>query len=172
MRRLLLVADLTGLIAALPTRLTLSARTLPDEEWHALFVVSLPLWIVLLCTHGLYDRDEERSDQSTVDDIFGVFQMLSLGTWGFIAVTVLTGFPHPTLPRLVVFWLMAILLVPLFRAIMRLVGRRWRIDELPQLINVEISLVGPRPLVLDEDQHVQQWARRRLELKPGMTGLW
>jgi lipopolysaccharide/colanic/teichoic acid biosynthesis glycosyltransferase len=53
--------------------------------------------------------------------------------------------------------------------------RRWRIDELPQLLNVltgEMSLVGPRPLILDEDQHVERWARRRLDLKPGMTGLW
>jgi lipopolysaccharide/colanic/teichoic acid biosynthesis glycosyltransferase len=53
--------------------------------------------------------------------------------------------------------------------------RRTSIDELPQLINVvrgEMSLVGPRPLILDEDQHVGGWARHRLDLKPGMTGLW
>jgi lipopolysaccharide/colanic/teichoic acid biosynthesis glycosyltransferase len=53
--------------------------------------------------------------------------------------------------------------------------RRWRIDELPQLLNVisgRMSLVGPRPLILEEDQHVSSWARRRLDLKPGMTGLW
>ena len=53
--------------------------------------------------------------------------------------------------------------------------RRFCIDELPQLINVftgEMSLVGPRPLILDEDQHVDGWARKRLDLRPGMTGLW
>ena len=53
--------------------------------------------------------------------------------------------------------------------------RRWRIDELPQFLNVirgEMSLVGPRPLILDEDRYVESWARRRLELKPGVTGLW
>jgi exopolysaccharide biosynthesis polyprenyl glycosylphosphotransferase len=53
--------------------------------------------------------------------------------------------------------------------------RRWRIDELPQLLNVmsgSMSVVGPRPLILDEDQHVSNWARRRLDLKPGITGLW
>jgi exopolysaccharide biosynthesis polyprenyl glycosylphosphotransferase len=53
--------------------------------------------------------------------------------------------------------------------------RRWSLDELPQLINVlrgEMSLVGPRPLILEEDRHVERWARKRLELKPGMTGLW
>ena len=50
-----------------------------------------------------------------------------------------------------------------------------RLDELPQLLNVvrgEMSLVGPRPIILDEDQYVNGWARRRLDLKPGMTGLW
>jgi exopolysaccharide biosynthesis polyprenyl glycosylphosphotransferase len=53
--------------------------------------------------------------------------------------------------------------------------RRLSIDELPQLVNVlhgEMSLVGPRPLILAEDRHVEEWARRRLDLKPGMTGLW
>jgi lipopolysaccharide/colanic/teichoic acid biosynthesis glycosyltransferase len=35
-----------------------------------------------------------------------------------------------------------------------------------------MTLVGPRPLILDEDQHVGEWARRRVDLKPGMTGLW
>jgi lipopolysaccharide/colanic/teichoic acid biosynthesis glycosyltransferase len=35
-----------------------------------------------------------------------------------------------------------------------------------------MSLVGPRPLILDEDRHVGEWARKRLDLRPGMTGLW
>jgi exopolysaccharide biosynthesis polyprenyl glycosylphosphotransferase len=53
--------------------------------------------------------------------------------------------------------------------------RRASLDELPQLLNVlrgEMSLIGPRPLILDEDRHVQAWGRKRLALKPGMTGLW
>jgi lipopolysaccharide/colanic/teichoic acid biosynthesis glycosyltransferase len=35
-----------------------------------------------------------------------------------------------------------------------------------------MSLVGPRPLVVEEDQRVEGWYRRRLELMPGMTGRW
>jgi len=53
--------------------------------------------------------------------------------------------------------------------------RKTALDELPQLLNIlrgEMSLVGPRPLVLDEDVRVQGWHRRRLELTPGMTGPW
>jgi exopolysaccharide biosynthesis polyprenyl glycosylphosphotransferase len=53
--------------------------------------------------------------------------------------------------------------------------RRHYLDELPQLLNVargEMSLVGPRPLVPDEDRCVGEWGRTRLSLKPGMTGLW
>ncbi|MBE2314493.1 exopolysaccharide biosynthesis polyprenyl glycosylphosphotransferase [Solirubrobacter sp. CPCC 204708] len=53
--------------------------------------------------------------------------------------------------------------------------RRSCLDELPQLINVlrgEMSLVGPRPLITEEDQMIQGWHRRRLELTPGVTGPW
>ena len=53
--------------------------------------------------------------------------------------------------------------------------RRSSIDELPQLINVikgEMSIVGPRPLILEEDAFVLEWARKRLDIKPGITGLW
>jgi exopolysaccharide biosynthesis polyprenyl glycosylphosphotransferase len=53
--------------------------------------------------------------------------------------------------------------------------RRLSIDELPQLWNVlrgDMSLVGPRPLILDEHQYVTSWGLRRLDLTPGLTGLW
>ena len=53
--------------------------------------------------------------------------------------------------------------------------RKSALDELPQLLNIlkgEMSVVGPRPLVVDEDQRVEGWHRRRLELTPGMTGHW
>jgi len=53
--------------------------------------------------------------------------------------------------------------------------RRASLDELPQLFNVmrgEMSLVGPRPLVLDEDARVEGHYRSRLHLTPGMTGHW
>lgn len=53
--------------------------------------------------------------------------------------------------------------------------RQTSLDELPQLLNVlggSMSLVGPRPLVADEDALIEGWQRGRLSLRPGMTGLW
>ena len=53
--------------------------------------------------------------------------------------------------------------------------RRWSLDELPQLINVlkgEMSLVGPRPPIPAEVEQYERWQRRRLSMKPGITGLW
>jgi exopolysaccharide biosynthesis polyprenyl glycosylphosphotransferase len=53
--------------------------------------------------------------------------------------------------------------------------RRYSIDEIPQILNVlrgEMSLVGPRPLIPTEEQYVDGWAKRRLDLRPGITGLW
>jgi lipopolysaccharide/colanic/teichoic acid biosynthesis glycosyltransferase len=53
--------------------------------------------------------------------------------------------------------------------------RRTSLDELPQLWNVvrgEMSLVGPRPFVVQESQQITGWASRRLDTTPGITGLW
>ncbi|MGE0453373.1 MAG: exopolysaccharide biosynthesis polyprenyl glycosylphosphotransferase [Vicinamibacteria bacterium] len=53
--------------------------------------------------------------------------------------------------------------------------RKWSLDELPQLGNVlagSMSLVGPRPLPLREQAALRGWHRRRLSMKPGITGLW
>jgi exopolysaccharide biosynthesis polyprenyl glycosylphosphotransferase len=53
--------------------------------------------------------------------------------------------------------------------------RTYSLDELPQLWNVlrgEMSLVGPRPIIEDEDRRLEGWRRSRIDLTPGLTGLW
>jgi lipopolysaccharide/colanic/teichoic acid biosynthesis glycosyltransferase len=53
--------------------------------------------------------------------------------------------------------------------------RRTQFDEVPQFFNVlrgEMSLVGPRPLIAEEDRQIVGWYRRRLDVRPGMTGHW
>ena len=53
--------------------------------------------------------------------------------------------------------------------------RRYSLDEIPQIINVlrgDMSLVGPRPQVVWEAAHYDEHAKKRLRVKPGITGLW
>ena len=53
--------------------------------------------------------------------------------------------------------------------------RRFSLDELPQFYNVlrgEMSLIGPRPAIPAEVDQYQEWQKRRLEVSPGITGLW
>jgi len=53
--------------------------------------------------------------------------------------------------------------------------RKYSLDELPQLFSVlkgEMSLVGPRPLPVYEGEKIENWQRRRLSMKPGITCLW
>jgi len=53
--------------------------------------------------------------------------------------------------------------------------RRYSLDELPQLFNVllgDMSLVGPRPALPDETTKYGDYVKRRLAVKPGITGLW
>ena len=53
--------------------------------------------------------------------------------------------------------------------------RKTSLDEFPQFINVlksEMSMVGTRPPTPDEVKQYEDWHRRRISMKPGITGLW
>lgn len=53
--------------------------------------------------------------------------------------------------------------------------RRTSLDEVPQFLNVltgDMSLVGPRPLPAEDARYYEDWQRARLEVLPGITGLW
>lgn len=53
--------------------------------------------------------------------------------------------------------------------------RKFSMDELPQLFNVfkgDMSLIGPRPPIAYEVDRYKEWHKRRLEARPGLTGLW
>src|SRR5215213_9756228 len=53
--------------------------------------------------------------------------------------------------------------------------RRTSLDEVPQVLNVllgDMSIVGPRPPIPYEVEAYELWHRKRLDMKPGLTGLW
>ena len=130
MKRALAVADMAGLtLAFLLARTLLDApvqsrydSVVPAVEFFTFFL-SLPLWFVLARVYGLYDNDETRTDHSSVDDLFGLFHMLTVGTWVFFTLTWLTGLAHPTVPKLLLFWGSAIVFVALARGVARSVCR-------------------------------------------------
>jgi exopolysaccharide biosynthesis polyprenyl glycosylphosphotransferase len=128
-RRMLLVADLVGLMAAFAISqllIGLHAKGGHVDFWWeiVLFGATLPGWIVVVKLYGLYDHDEERTDHTTVDDLVGVFHMVTVGTWLFYAGATLTHVAHPDLNKVAIFWLLATLLVTLLRGASRALSRR------------------------------------------------
>jgi exopolysaccharide biosynthesis polyprenyl glycosylphosphotransferase len=129
-RRMLLAADLVGLtLAFVASEFFLGLRTssidhLTLQAEVGLFVATLPAWIVVAKLYGLYDSDEERTDHSTVDDIVGVFHMVTVGAWLFFAGAWVTKLADPKLPKLLLFWTLAIGLVTMGRASARAISRR------------------------------------------------
>ncbi len=129
-RRALLAADLIGLTTALliaefvlPIGHTKIGRV--DQALEvAFFLLSLPIWVVMAKLYGLYDRDEERADHSTADDLTGVFHMVTVGTWVVYVVLRLSGLADPALAKVATFWIVAVALVAAARAVARAYCRR------------------------------------------------
>ena len=83
-----------------------------------------PAWVVVAKLYGLYDHDEERTDHLMTDDLVPVLHLVTVGTWLFFAVTSVTRTADASLPRLFVFWLLAIIIITAGRAIARTLSRR------------------------------------------------
>jgi exopolysaccharide biosynthesis polyprenyl glycosylphosphotransferase len=128
-RRMLLAADLFGLtLAVLLAEWVVNRHSnlgLLDARTEVVaFLASLPAWVVVAKVYGMYDQDEERTDHSTVDDFSGVFHMITVCTWLSWAISYLSGFAHPTAPKLIIFWAAAIAFVTTGRATARSLARR------------------------------------------------
>ncbi len=125
-RRALLTADAASLIVAyLLAKLIISGGN-AGHPWleFGLLLLALPLWVVAAKLYGLYDRDEEHVDHSTIDEVVGVFHLVTLGAWFFFVATWLAGAAEPHVPRLIAFWLLAIFLVTTMRGLARASARR------------------------------------------------
>jgi FlaA1/EpsC-like NDP-sugar epimerase len=129
-RRALLVADLVGLSTAFVLAQQLyganvaAPSSLGASVEFALFALSLPGWVVAAKLYGLYDRDEERTDHSTADDLVGVFHLITVCSWGLLAVIYVTRVAHPELAKLLTFWAIAIAAVTIARGTARTLCRR------------------------------------------------
>ena len=129
-RRMLVGADLIGLVVAFIVSQFLLGPTGqhpdpvdPAAEW-GVFFVSLPLWVFGAKLYGLYERDEERTDHSTVDEFVDVFHMVTVGVWVFLVITFFWGLARPDVLKLSLFWALAIALVSSLRALARMFCRR------------------------------------------------
>jgi exopolysaccharide biosynthesis polyprenyl glycosylphosphotransferase len=125
-RRALLIADLGALVVAF-----LLARAITPDRGDAgaavefgVLALMLPLWVVAAKLYGLYERDEEHVDHSTVDEVVGVFHLVTLGAWFYFVATWAASLENPHVPRLVTFWLLATILVAAFRGLARAGARR------------------------------------------------
>jgi exopolysaccharide biosynthesis polyprenyl glycosylphosphotransferase len=121
-RRLLLVADLLGLSLSFLLAAVVSSPGWVDT-WigFAIFVASLPVWIVAAKLFGLYHEDEARTDHSTLDDLARVFLLITVGAFSF---ALLMGYSHRSMTDVLLFWIFGILLVTIGRVIARVVSRR------------------------------------------------
>ena len=119
------LADVTGLSVAFALAVIFfrdSVDSVDPVGWShevLLFAVTMPGWILLARLHGLYDRDEERASHSTLDELVGVFHLVTVGAFLFFAGAWVTGLANPYPWKLLTFWALAIGLVTAARVAAR-----------------------------------------------------
>jgi len=119
--RSLVIADLLGLCMTylLVTLLWGGQSAFGSSRELLVFALTLPCWIVLAKLHGLYQRDYERANPSTTDDVLGLFSVVAIGLWLLLLGSYLIGRPVPGLDSLLAFWILAACIVPILRRIAR-----------------------------------------------------
>lgn len=122
----LLLADLVGLSLAyyLAALLAGDHGALGSSGELLIFVLTLPGWVLVAKLHGLYQRDHEHTDHSTADEVVGIFHLVTIGVWILLAASRLGGRTSPGIYPLIAFWGIAVLLLPLTRALAREACRR------------------------------------------------
>ena len=131
--RLLLSADLLGVALAFCAAELILRHAGAKAELFSfprdllVLIVALPAYASAAYLGGLYGRDVERADHSTVDDFVGVVAAVTIATWVYSAIAWTTHIPLIPALGLIPFWAMAILLVVCGRASARAVARRNRL---------------------------------------------
>jgi exopolysaccharide biosynthesis polyprenyl glycosylphosphotransferase len=129
LRRLLVVVDLAGLTTAfVVAQIAFGRQVSPTDGlspgWEiAVFLLTLPGWLIAAKLYELYDLDEERADYTTTDELVRVFHLATVGAWVLFAGSWLTGAAEVSLAKLVTFWALAICFVVAGRAAARSFAR-------------------------------------------------
>jgi len=128
-RRALLLADIGGLLVTFVVSQAIFSghgaddRLGPSTETLT-FLATLPVWAIAARAYGLYDRDERRTDHSTVEDLTGVFHLITVGSWLLFALVAVTHVASPPAVRELFFWAMALVSVSALRVLARTLCRR------------------------------------------------
>lgn len=148
------------------------AKRLFDVVVSALLIVlSLPVMAIIACLIKLNDKGPVLFRQDRVGMEGTHFQMLKFRSMVVDAEELLSGLKDRSDGHGLLFKMKA---DPRVTPIGRIL-RKFSLDELPQLFNIfsgSMSLVGPRPPLPDEVEAYEHDVRRRLLVKPGLTGLW
>ncbi len=125
-----MTADLVGLVTAfLVLQLLVRAVDVGSDRATSageilIFAVGLPFWFAAASGMGLYKRDGERLEHTTVDDLVGVLELVTMLVWLIYVLSDVTGVTPPSLHNGVVFWGVAVVSVSLARSLARVVARR------------------------------------------------
>jgi exopolysaccharide biosynthesis polyprenyl glycosylphosphotransferase len=131
-RRSLVAADVVGISAAFASVEILAGpgsgtgNGIPFSGELMLFAVSLPLWLASARAMGLYARDDERPEHTTVDDLVGVFLLITVVVWLTFVGSSITGVASPDQGKSTTFWAVAIGCVVFARSGARMLVRRSR----------------------------------------------
>ena len=143
-RRALIVADVWALgftFLAVHLILGTSPNGFTSGKELILFLVSVPCWLALAGLYGLYEGDRLRADTTTLDDFWPLFHAITVGVWiTFVAIR-LTDAVRASERRLILFWFLALIILPLGRSIIR-VFIRSRVAFLQRTLIVGAGLVG------------------------------
>jgi exopolysaccharide biosynthesis polyprenyl glycosylphosphotransferase len=127
-RRALLVADVVGLSLAFGlTQLLVGGgdgEGITTAGEFGVFFVTLPIWIVVARLYRLYDRDQERADHSTTDDLVGVFHLVTLMTWTLWMIGAATHVVSADPQKTLIFWALALALVTTGRVVARAAAKK------------------------------------------------
>lgn len=129
-RRALVLADGVALTAAFVATALIfgpgsgNANKLALGAEYGVFLLTLPAWMLAAKLYELYDRDEERTDHTTLDEIVAVMHLVTLGAWLLFLGARLSGLADPEVEKVAVFWVLAIVFISSARSVARAAIRR------------------------------------------------